>query len=266
MYPAEKVTAVLPPGMKRATMMRYVPRSASWRSAHSNPRWRLVPLEDALDRVLAEPGAEPVRDVVAEDRARRGAEDHERQAQVAGARQHPGADHDGLARHDGEERVDRRHGEDREVRPVARDPFLELVERRQQVRQEGEEGHAAILAETAGAPAGRRPSDDARHDPPAASGNARARRDDVDRRPVLRADPGGARRGRRQGRATRYRRRRPCLGPAVLGRRGHDLPLRQRRQAVARALAARPARRRGAAPARRRRRRVPPEPPTRARG
>ena len=55
------------------------------------------------------------------------------------------------------------------------------------------------------------------------------------------------------------------LGPAVLGRRGDDVPLGERGQAVARALAPRPARARGAPAPRGARRRVPPEPPPRAR-
>ena len=97
------------------------------------------------------------------------------------------------------------------------------------------------------------------------AGDARARRDDVDRGPVLRPDPRRARRGRDQGRAPRHGRRRPRLGPAVLERRGHDVPLGERGQALARDLAPRPARPRGAAPARRRRRRVPAEPPPRSR-
>ena len=48
MYPAENVVAVRPPGMKRATMMRYVPRCASCRSAQSNALWLFSPLKTRL--------------------------------------------------------------------------------------------------------------------------------------------------------------------------------------------------------------------------
>ena len=75
--------------------------------------------------------------------------------------------------------------------------------------------------------------------------------DDVDRRPVLRRDPRGARRGRREGRAARHRRRRPRLGPALLERGEHDVPHGERRQALARRLAPRRAGTRRRAPARR---------------
>jgi hypothetical protein len=148
MYPAENVTAVRPPGMNRATTMRYVPRCSSWCSAHANPLWLFSP-EDALHGVLAEPGAEAVRDVVAGDRPRRRAEDHEREVEVARAGEHTGGDHHGLAGHEREERVDHGNREDREIRPVARDPLLELVEHREDLRPEGEGGgHGSILAET----------------------------------------------------------------------------------------------------------------------
>ena len=50
-----------------------------------------------------------------------------------------------------------------------------------------------------------------------------------------------------QGRAAGHGRRRPRLGAAVLERRGDDVPLGQRGQALARRLAPRPARARGAA-------------------
>ena len=53
--------------------------------------------------------------------------------------------------------------------------------------------------------------------------------------PVLRPDPRRARRRRDQGRAAGHGRRRPRVGPAVLGRRGHDVPLGERGQALARA-------------------------------
>ena len=55
--------------------------------------------------------------------------DHERQGEVAGARDHAGGDDGGLARDEREERVDRRDGEDERVRPPgAGHPLDELVE------------------------------------------------------------------------------------------------------------------------------------------
>ena len=95
--------------------------------------------------------------------------------------------------------------------------------------------------------------------------HARPRRDDVDRRPLLRADPRGPGRERGQGRAAGHGRRRQGLGTAVLERRRDDLPRRQCGEAVAGALAARAAGSRGAASARRRGRRLPAKPPSRAR-
>ncbi len=70
-------------------------------------------------------------------------------------------------------------------------------------------------------------------------GVARRRRHDVDRRAVLRRDPRGARRRRRQGRAAGHGRRRPRLGPAVLERRERDVPLGERGEALARGVALR---------------------------
>ena len=68
--------------------------------------------------------------------------------------------------------------------------------------------------------------------------------------PYCAADPRRARRGRDQGRAARHGRRRPRLGAAVLERRGNDVPLGERGEALARLLAPRPAWARGAAAAR----------------
>ena len=95
--------------------------------------------------------------------------------------------------------------------------------------------------------------------------HARARRDHVDRRAVLRPDPRRSRGGRDQGRAPGDGRRRPRLGPAVLERRGGDVPLGEREQALARDLAARSTRPRRDPPARGDGGRVPPEPAARAR-
>ena len=153
-----------------------------------------------------------------------------------------------LARDEREERVDHRHREDGQVAPVgARDPVHHLRGTRLHPRRD-------------------RNGDDGAVGHHAAHRHARARRDDLDRRSLLRSDPRRPRRRRDQGRASRHGRRRQGLGAAVLERRGDDVPLRQRRQALARDLAARPARARGAAAARRRRRRLPAEPPPRAGG
>ena len=95
-------------------------------------------------------------------------------------------------------------GEDDEVAPpLARDPVPELVEH-------GRE-HERIVAEPLRAMI--------RAVPATARRLPRARRDDVDRRAVLRPDPRRPRRRRRQGRATGHGRRRTRLGAAVLGRR-----------------------------------------------
>ena len=55
--------------------------------------------------------------------------------------------------------------------------------------------------------------------------------------PVLRRDPGGARRRGRQGRAAGHGRRRPRLGTSVLERRERDVPVGERGEALARRLA-----------------------------
>ena len=89
-------------------MMMYAPRSSSIRSAHSSRFCAFSLAEPALDRALADEVADPERDVVAEDRAGRAGEDHERQAEVAGAREVPADDDERLARDEREERVDDR--------------------------------------------------------------------------------------------------------------------------------------------------------------
>ena len=64
-------------------------------------------------------------------------EDHEDEAEVAGAGERAGDDHHRLARDEGEERVEHGDAEDGDVAPVgARDPVDHLVE------------HDCILAET----------------------------------------------------------------------------------------------------------------------
>src|SRR5215468_6492808 len=95
----------------------------------------------------------------------------------------------------------------------------------------------------------------------AARGSACRRRHELAGRAVLYGDPGDARRGRGQGRASPAWRRGACLGAAVLRRRQCALLRRELRQAVVGTR--REARARGPPSPRRGRRRVPAEPPAR---
>ena len=204
--------------------MMYAPRSSSVRSAHSRRRRALLGPKPTLDRSLSDERADAVRDVVSDDRAGGAGEHDEEEVEVTRSGEVPADDDEGLARNEREERVDDGNAEDHEVAPpLARDPLGEAVE-----VEPG--GHGRILAAAR--------DDDAPRAVPSTRRRARPRRHDLDRRAVLRGDPGRPRRGRRQGRASGHGRRRPRVGPAVLGRRERDVPLRQRRQAVARGVAA----------------------------
>ena len=70
---------------------------------------RLLAAEPALYRPLADERADPEGDVVADDRAGRAGEDHERKAEIARRREAAADDEHGLARHEREERVDGGH-------------------------------------------------------------------------------------------------------------------------------------------------------------
>ena len=142
-YPAENVTAVRPPGMKRAMMMMYAPRSSSVRSAHSkrvcafsppNQRFTVrsptsVPMPYEMLSPTTAPAA-PAR--ITSGRLRSPA-----------AAKLPPMTSDGLARHEREERVDHGDAEDDEVAPpLSGDPVADLLE----VEPGGHVG--GILAET----------------------------------------------------------------------------------------------------------------------
>ena len=106
--------------MKRPPAISCPPRSRSWRSAQARRACELPAAEESPHRALAEAAADEVRDVVAEERADRGAHDDQRQVEVAGRGDDAGGDHRRLARHDRDERVEQGEHEHDHVRPARR--------------------------------------------------------------------------------------------------------------------------------------------------
>jgi hypothetical protein len=93
------------------------------------PVVRLLAPEVALRHARAVATPDQVGAVVTQERSGHRGRHHEGEAEISGAGDHAGRDHQRLARHDGHERVEKRDGEDDRVRPPGRirDKLGELV-------------------------------------------------------------------------------------------------------------------------------------------